>query len=79
MDTFNASYVYSNEKSIQFYVMMELFLNFFNSASHLIDLGHRQDEDTVNNQCQAIEPVVSKRKSIAQRKGYMKAWLVSKG
>lgn len=56
----------SNEKSIQFYVMMELFLNFFNSASHLIDLGHRQDEDTVNNQCQTIEPVVSKRKSIAQ-------------
>lgn len=57
----------SNEKSIQFYVMMELFLNFFNSASHLIDLGHRQTEDTGKNQCQAIEPVVSKRKSIAQR------------
>ena len=46
---------------------MVLFLNFLNSASHLIDLGrHRQEEDAVNNQRQAIEPVVSKRKSIAQ-------------
>lgn len=58
----------SNEKSIQFYVMMELFLNFINSASHLIDLGHRQ-EDAVNNQYQAMEPVVSKRKSIEVSEG----------
>lgn len=45
---------------------MIFFLNFLNSATHLIDLGHRQEEDTINNQYQAIEPVVSKRKSIAK-------------
>ena len=48
------------------YSPMTFFLNFLNSATHLIDLGHWQEEDTVNNQYQAIEPVVSKRKSIAQ-------------
>ena len=47
---------------------MTFFLIFFNSAAHLIDLGcHRQEEDAaVNKQCYAIEPVVSKRKSIAK-------------
>jgi len=46
---------------------MVLFLNNLNSATHLINYGgHRQDEETVNNQYQAIEPVVSKRKSIAK-------------
>ena len=48
---------------------MTFWLNFINSASHLIDLGHRQEGDAINNQYQSIEPVVSKRKSIAVSEG----------
>jgi hypothetical protein len=45
---------------------MTFWLNFINSATHLINVGCRQEKETVNNQCQAIEPVVNKRKSIAK-------------
>lgn len=41
--------------------MLEFFTNFLNNASHLIDLGRRQVSE-------AIEPVVSKKKSIATNK-----------
>lgn len=48
---------------------MTFWLNFINSAAHIIDVWHRQEEDAVKNQYQAIEPVVSKRKSIAVSEG----------
>lgn len=45
---------------------MVLFLNYLNSASHLIDVGHWQEEYAGKTQHKAIEPVVSKRKSMAK-------------
>lgn len=49
--------------------MYNFIINFVNNASRLIDFGRRrQEKDSGDNSCPAIEPVVSKRKSIANEK-----------
>lgn len=41
------------------------FLEILYNATHHVDMGLRQEKESKENLCPAIEPVVSKRKSIA--------------
>lgn len=44
------------------------FLEILYNATHHVDMGLRQEKESEENLCPAIEPVVSKRKSIANEK-----------
>lgn len=48
--------------------MYDLFMMFINNATHLIDMGRRSEKDEEENSHPAIEPVESKKKSIANEK-----------
>ena len=45
--------------------MYDFFMTLINNATHLIDMGRRSEKDEEENSHPAIEPVESKKKSIA--------------